>query len=326
MRHVESVWKQCAHADRLVGWRSWRRVHLDVEVCIWQARRVIVFPVAAIVPQAQAAQLCMRTSQKRRRTHGADEEEAYHRQIHCPKLTNMSIALEYQRHIHRITAFASVHTNNFLDTPLRCIAEPDVDGCHTWLVFQHVSTDDVRVRVVWPVIHGIYTATARDAFVCVIPTSSKSSRPDEIPPSTPWHTFSQLDIQGLQCASCGQYVAHFSSTPHMRALPSDHWEELVDAWMCHGDQRLNVSVTKGQRDVDAYRVPTDDEIWVSSLWLKTSSDCVVLDAVNTSDRAENNFSQVRISFFLFPILFLLPLPYIHMRVLAWDNEIRRTKN
>jgi len=112
----------------------------------------------------------------------------------------------------------------------------------------------------------------------------------------------------------------------MRALPSDHWEELVDAWMCHGDQRLNVSVTKGQRDFDAYRVPTDDEIWVSSLWLKTSSDCVVLGAVNTSDRAENNFSQVRISFVLFPILFLLPLPYVHMRMLAWDNEIRRTKN
>ena len=268
----------------------------------------------------------MRTSQKRRRTHGADEEEAHHRQINCPTSTDMSITLEYQRHIHRITAFVFVHTNNFLDTPLRCIAEPDVDGCHSWLVFQHASAENVRVRVVWPVIHGIYTATARDAFVCVIPTSLKSSRADEIPPSTPWHTFTQLDIQGLQCANCGQYVAHFSSTPRMRALPSDHWEELVDAWMCHGDQRLNVSVTKGQHDVDAYRVPTDDEVWVSSLWLKTSSDCVMLGAVSTSDRAENNFSQVRISFFLFPNLFLLPLLYIDTRVLAWDNVIRRTKD
>lgn len=27
-------------------------------------------------------------------------------------------------------------------------------------------------------------------------------------------------------------------------LPSDHWEELVDAWMCHTDQKLNEHVMK----------------------------------------------------------------------------------
>jgi hypothetical protein len=27
-----------------------------------------------------------------------------------------------------------------------------------------------------------------------------------------------------------------------RDLPSEHWEELVEAWMCHSDQKLNSQV------------------------------------------------------------------------------------
>ncbi|EIW78318.1 hypothetical protein CONPUDRAFT_138644 [Coniophora puteana RWD-64-598 SS2] len=33
-----------------------------------------------------------------------------------------------------------------------------------------------------------------------------------------------------------------------RDLPSEHWEELVDAWMCHADQTLNEQVARTGRD------------------------------------------------------------------------------
>ena len=97
----------------------------------------------------------------------------------------------------------------------------------------------------------------------------------------------------MQCARCAQTLVQFTPRAHLRALPSEHWEELVDAWMCHGDQRLNASVTQGRRDVDVHRVPRDDELWVSSLWLKTSSASIT-SGVCIRGEAQDNFSEVRI--------------------------------
>ena len=97
----------------------------------------------------------------------------------------------------------------------------------------------------------------------------------------------------MQCARCAQALVQFTPRARLRALPSEHWEELVDAWMCHGDQRLNSSVTQGRRDVDVHRVPRDDELWVSSLWLKTSSTSMT-SGVCIRGEAQDNFSEVRI--------------------------------
>lgn len=46
------------------------------------------------------------------------------------------------------------------------------------------------------------------------------------------------------CASCSLPLVKSSKITRYRDLPSEHWEELVDAWMCHGDQKLHDHVTK----------------------------------------------------------------------------------
>ncbi|KAF9568276.1 hypothetical protein CPC08DRAFT_702699 [Agrocybe pediades] len=46
------------------------------------------------------------------------------------------------------------------------------------------------------------------------------------------------------CASCSLPLVQSSKVSRYRDLPSEHWEELVDAWMCHGDQKLHDQVTK----------------------------------------------------------------------------------
>lgn len=46
------------------------------------------------------------------------------------------------------------------------------------------------------------------------------------------------------CSSCTLPVVQSSKVDSYRDLPSEHWEELVEAWMCHGDQKLNDHVAK----------------------------------------------------------------------------------
>ncbi|KIJ23402.1 hypothetical protein M422DRAFT_77237 [Sphaerobolus stellatus SS14] len=41
------------------------------------------------------------------------------------------------------------------------------------------------------------------------------------------------------CASCSLPVVHAYKVKKYDDLPSEHWAELVEAWMCHSDQQLN---------------------------------------------------------------------------------------
>lgn len=50
------------------------------------------------------------------------------------------------------------------------------------------------------------------------------------------------------CASCSLPLVQASRLHQYRDLPSEHWAELVDAWMCHADLKLNEGVKKGSKD------------------------------------------------------------------------------
>lgn len=46
------------------------------------------------------------------------------------------------------------------------------------------------------------------------------------------------------CASCSLPLVHGARIMRYDDLPSEHWAELVDAWMCHADQALNAQVAR----------------------------------------------------------------------------------
>ena len=46
------------------------------------------------------------------------------------------------------------------------------------------------------------------------------------------------------CAACSLPLVQASKLHKYRDLPSEHWAELVDAWMCHSDQRLHEHIKK----------------------------------------------------------------------------------
>ncbi|KIM47082.1 hypothetical protein M413DRAFT_440615 [Hebeloma cylindrosporum] len=76
--------------------------------------------------------------------------------------------------------------------------------------------------------------------------------PSTIPEYTDNSTTPLLDAAQLTsihptsylCASCSLPLIQSSKINVYRDLLSEHWEELVDAWMCHADQKLHDHVAK----------------------------------------------------------------------------------
>ena len=50
------------------------------------------------------------------------------------------------------------------------------------------------------------------------------------------------------CASCSLPLVHAAKVARYRDLPSEHWAELVDAWMCHADLKLHEQVRRGSKE------------------------------------------------------------------------------
>ncbi|KAG7095414.1 hypothetical protein E1B28_006163 [Marasmius oreades] len=75
-----------------------------------------------------------------------------------------------------------------------------------------------------------------------------SPRPLEHRPLLDATQLSEKKPTSFICASCSLPLVHSSKGYRYRDLPSEHWEELVDAWMCHSAQKLHEDVTKRSKE------------------------------------------------------------------------------
>lgn len=74
----------------------------------------------------------------------------------------------------------------------------------------------------------------------------------------------------LACVACGAGLADLRSVTRFTDLPSEHWAELLDAWMCHQDQTLSEElIAKG------------NNIWPKEAQALIGSTGIVLAASNT---------------------------------------------
>ena len=49
------------------------------------------------------------------------------------------------------------------------------------------------------------------------------------------------------CSSCSLPLVQSTKINEYKDLPSEHWQELVDAWMCHSDQKLHDKVMENAK-------------------------------------------------------------------------------
>ena len=110
---------------------------------------------------------------------------------------------------------------------------------------------------------------------------------------------SELDATHLQhiqptsfiCASCSLPLVRASAVRRYRDLPSEHWAELVDAWMCHSDQKLHEHVQKGSKEGFW---PVDGEALVGGSYVLLKESAV--EKVNLCDAQGPDANKVSVTF------------------------------
>ncbi|KAI5479150.1 hypothetical protein MNV49_004010 [Pseudohyphozyma bogoriensis] len=87
-----------------------------------------------------------------------------------------------------------------------------------------------------------------EAKVVTIPPSPTRARPDlEIHAPLSTAELREHLPRAFSCTTCRTELVDSSTIEKYNALPSEHWAELLDAWMCHQDQTLSEDlVSKGK--------------------------------------------------------------------------------
>lgn len=86
----------------------------------------------------------------------------------------------------------------------------------------------------------------------------------------------------FHCSACDLVVADVTQLTRYNALPSEHWAELLDAWMCHQDQKLSDDLIAKGNGI----MPRADEGLVANAYL-------LLPAHTARDTRVETGAQVR---------------------------------
>jgi ubiquitin-protein ligase E3 D len=138
----------------------------------------------------------------------------------------------------------------------------------------HVSTGPATVSVVGGRHYQIKLPMANSAKLDS-PSEASSSEYHELLDST---YFLTVKPTSFICSSCSLPLVRASRLNRYRDLPSEHWAELVDAWMCHADQKLHEHVQKGSKEGFW---PVEGEALVGGSYVLVREDVIV--RVNLND-------------------------------------------
>lgn len=112
------------------------------------------------------------------------------------------------------------------------------------------------------------------------PQAARSSSPDEPTPLISAEQLLSSKPTSWSCISCSLPLVHSPKLIKYRDLPSEHWEELVDAWMCHADQTLHNHVSKHGRGF----WPEDSEALVGCGYILFQQSAIVSNNVSCTER------------------------------------------
>ena len=91
------------------------------------------------------------------------------------------------------------------------------------------------------------------------------------------------------CASCSLPLIQSSKVEKYKDLPSEHWQELVDAWMCHSDQKLHAQVAMHSRGF----WPEKGQALVGGSYILLEESCMVKNNLCPADENKASFVLLR---------------------------------
>lgn len=80
-----------------------------------------------------------------------------------------------------------------------------------------------------------------------------------------------LHPQSLACNNCERELATFPLDIQFKDLPSEHWAEMLEVWMCHSDPAFTAQISQKARDGFW---PDDNTVLVGGSYLLVSGDHV----------------------------------------------------
>lgn len=110
--------------------------------------------------------------------------------------------------------------------------------------------------------------------------AGRSSSLDEPTPLMSAEQLLSLKLTSMSCISCSLPLVHGSKLTKYRDLPSEHWEELVDAWMCHTDQALHDHVAKHGRGF----WPEESEALVGGGYILFQQSAIVCNNISCAEQ------------------------------------------
>lgn len=116
-----------------------------------------------------------------------------------------------------------------------------------------------------------------------LPMAAQESRKEpDIPMSASW--LHLMSPRVLVCRNCKASLSLIEHKAKYVALPSHHWEELVDAWMCHTDLELNETIVNAQNDIEQHAGLQNGQIHVADNHLVMPHSTFLDDAVHTREQ------------------------------------------
>lgn len=116
------------------------------------------------------------------------------------------------------------------------------------------------------------SAHLHELRLSTVPPSPTHARPDleVLAPLSTAELRSALPAV-FACGSCDAQLVDAREVTRYNALPSEHWAELLDAWMCHQDQTLNEDLVAKGKGVK----PRDGEALVGAAYVLFGTDATM---------------------------------------------------
>lgn len=93
----------------------------------------------------------------------------------------------------------------------------------------------------------------------------------------------QLAPRSLCCTQCDHELAEFPADVQFKDLPSEHWAEMLEAWMCHADPTFTAHIAKQTKDGFW---PTKNTVLVGGSYLLVAGSDICWDKLVKQDASE----------------------------------------
>lgn len=199
---------------------------------------------------------------------------------------NVSYVAEYHETLRHVLVFVAV-SGIPVDTELQAEVLPTSSSGTEgdWLVIRSSWASSPPLSLPVRVIPGKKDVQIRQGHYelklgIANPQAARSSSPDEPTPLMSAEQLLSSKPTSWSCISCSLPLVHCPKLFKFRDLPSEHWEELVDAWMCHADQTLHNHIAKHGRGF----WPEDSEALVGGGYILFQQSAIVSNNVSCTEQ------------------------------------------